>query len=58
MASVRETWAAMTVGSRLGAIALGVAAVTIVGGVVGGGAVVSGVFATPSTDPQPDSLWG
>lgn len=52
MASVRETWAAMTVGSRLGAIGLGVAAVVVVGGLVGGGAIASGLFATPTIDPE------
>jgi len=54
MASVRETWAAMTVGSRLGAIALGVATVAVVGGLVGGGAIASGAFATPTVDPEAD----
>jgi LCP family protein required for cell wall assembly len=52
MPSVRETWAAMTVGGRLGAIALGVASVAIVGGLVGGGALASGIFATPTIDPE------
>ncbi len=56
MASVRETWAAMTVGSRLGAIALGVATVAVVGGLVGGGAVVaSGALATPTASSDTEA---
>lgn len=52
MSPIRETWSAMTVGSRLGAIALGVAAVAVVGGLLGGAAIYSGVFATPTIDPE------
>jgi LCP family protein required for cell wall assembly len=52
MASVRETWAAMTGGSRLRAIALGVAAVAVVVGLVGGGLLASGILATPTIDPE------
>ena len=52
MASVREIWAAMTVGSRLGAIALGVVAVAVMGGLIGGAALASGAFASPPIDPE------
>jgi LCP family protein required for cell wall assembly len=49
MSSVRETWRAMSVASRVGAVAL---AIVIVGGVVGGGALA--LNGLGSATPAPD----
>ncbi len=50
MASVRETWGAMSVASRVGSVVL---AVALVGGVVGGGLLALNGLA-PSATPAPD----
>jgi hypothetical protein len=52
MASVRETWAAMSGRSRVGSVLGGVGAVALVIAIAGGGALASGAFAQPTVDPE------
>jgi polyisoprenyl-teichoic acid--peptidoglycan teichoic acid transferase len=52
MASVRETWSAMSARSRVGSILAGMAAVVLVGALVGGGAIASGLVAQPTFDAE------